>query len=338
METAPSAPGVVAVTGAAGFIGSHLVRMLREEGIDVRAVVRPGTKKNLRMAAIQGLGCTVAYADVGDVGALERAFDGCAAVVHLVAIIRERVGATFDLVNRRGAAEVAAAARVSGVKRIVHLSALGAGPEAPRYLQSKWAGEEAIRHSGVPTVIVRPSFVIGPGGGAAAQFAAVVRLGPWYPVDLLGAPERPLAVLAVLTPIVPVLGSGKYRSMPLDVRDLLAVVGQALRRDDVLGEVYELGGPDALAYDRVLDEVMAALGVRRWKAHMPMSLARALIREFRDLPNPPITQDEFEGLLVENGCGNTKTVRAFGLNLRPFRDAVRYALQTAVTADGSGRS
>ncbi|OLD53013.1 MAG: NAD-dependent epimerase/dehydratase family protein [Bacillati bacterium ANGP1] len=328
---------VVAVTGAAGFIGSHVVRMLRTEGFEVRAVVRPGTKKSQRLAAVQGLGCTVAYADVGDLGALERAFDGCAAVVHLVAIIRERVGATFDLVNRRGAAEVAAAAKVSGVQRIVHLSALGAGPEAPRYLQSKWMGEEAIRRSGVPSVIIRPSFVIGPGGGAAIQFAAVVRLGPWYPLYLLGVPARPLEVLAVLAPIVPVLGSGQYRSMPLDVRDLLAVVGQALRRDDVLGEVYELGGPHALTYDGLLDDVMAVLGLRRWKVHMPMSLARALVREFRYLPNPPITQDEFEALLVDNVCDNTKAVRTFGLTLKPFRDAMRYALHHPRQFDESGR-
>src|SRR3989441_11353471 len=114
--------GRVAVTGAAGFIGSHLVRMLRGEGIDVRAVVRPSTKKNLRMAAIQGLGCTGAYADVGDVGALERAFGGCAAVGDLVAIIRERGGAAFDLANRRGAAELAAAPRRSAAKPILRLS------------------------------------------------------------------------------------------------------------------------------------------------------------------------------------------------------------------------
>lgn len=323
-------PNRIAVTGAAGFIGSHVVRMLRSEGIDARAVVRPGTKKSQRMAAIQELGCEVAYADVGDLGALERAFGGCSAVVHLVAILRERVGATFDLVNRRGAAEVAAAAKASGVRRIVHLSALGAGPQAPRYLQSKWTGEEAIRHSGVPFVILRPSFVIGPGGGAAAQFAAVVRLGPWYPLYLLGAPERPLALLAMLAPVVPILGSGQYRSMPVDVRDLLVVMRQALARDDVLGEVYELGGPDVLAYDRLLDEVMAALGVRRWKAHLPMSLARALVRDFRSLPNPPITQDEFEALLVDNVCDNTKAVRTFGLTLRPFPEAIRYALHKDV--------
>ncbi len=124
--------------------------------------------------------------------------------------------------------------------------------------------------------------------------------------------------------------------MPLDVRDLLAVVGQALRRDDVLGEVYELGGPHALTYDRLLDDVMAVLGLRRWKVHMPMSLARALVREFRYLPNPPITQDEFEALLVDNVCDNTKAVRTFGLTLRPFQDAMRYALHPR-QFDGSRR-
>src|SRR5437667_9934534 len=95
---------VVAVTGAAGFIGSHVVRMLRTEGFEVRAVVRPGTKKCQRLAAVQGLGCTVAYADVGDLWALGRALDGCAAVVHLVASTRQRVGATVALVIRRAAA------------------------------------------------------------------------------------------------------------------------------------------------------------------------------------------------------------------------------------------
>ncbi len=320
-------PGVVAVTGATGFIGSHVVRMLRRAGTPVRAVVRPETKRSERLAAVRALGVELAYADVGDLGALEQALEGCGAVVHLVAIIRERVGATFDLVNRRGAAEVGAAAKAAGVGRIVHLSALGASPQAPRYLQSKFAGEEAIRQCGVASVILRPSFVIGPGGGAAVQFAAVVRLGPWYPLALLGAPSRPLAALAMLTPIVPVLGSGSYRSMPLDIRDLLEVIRQALTREDTLGDVFDLGGPDILTYDRLIDEVAAVLRVRRWKAHMPLSFARALVREFRSLPNPPITLDEFEALLVDNVCDNTKAVRTFGLTLRPFREAMRHALQ-----------
>src|SRR5574337_1247215 len=255
MATAAPVQGLVAVTGPTGFIGSHVVKMLRRAGIAVRAVVHPQSNKRGPLAELQALGCDIASADVGDLGALERAFKGCVSVVHLVAVIRERVGATFDLINRRWAAEVAAAARNVGVGRLVHLSARGAGPQAPRYLRSKWAGEEAIRHGGVPHVILRPSFVMGPGGGAARQLADVVRLGPWYLFHLLGAPRRPLVALAAVMPVVPVFGSGQYRSMPVDVRDLLEVVHQALTRHDILGEAYDLCGPDVLTYDALLDEI-----------------------------------------------------------------------------------
>jgi uncharacterized protein YbjT (DUF2867 family) len=319
---------LVAVTGATGFVGAHVARGLRDAGVPVRAVVRPATRKGHRLADLRRWGCEVVEADVGDLAALERALAGCRAVVHLVAIIRERVGATFDLINRRGVREVAAAARAAGVGRIVHLSALGAGPQAPRYLQSKWAGEEELRRSGVPWVIFRPSFILGPGGGAARQFAAVVRLGPWYPLWLVGVPWRPLAALATLTPVVPVLGSGRYRSMPVDVRDVVELVRRALDLPDAIGQTYDVVGPDVLTYDALLDEVMAVLGVRRWKVHIPLGAARALVREMARLPSPPITPDEFEALILDNVGDPGPVQRVFGLTPRPCRDAIRFALAT----------
>ncbi|MGH2398879.1 MAG: NAD(P)H-binding protein, partial [bacterium] len=285
----------IAVTGAGGFVGSHLVPLLRSEGFSIRAVVRT-TRDAPRL---RGLGCEIAVADVRSRPSLTEAFAGCAAVVHLVAIIRERAGQTYDGINREGAANTVAAAREAGVGRFLHMSALGAGPNAPRYLRSKWAGEEQIRRGGVPFVIVRPSFLLGSGGGSALQFAEVVRFGPWYPFVQLFGGRKVFGALAALTPVVPVLGSGQYRSMPVAIADVIRVVRQALDRNDITGRTFEIGGPEVLTYDALMTRVAQALGVRRRLLHLPDPAARAVIAMFAALPNPPITRDEAESLFID---------------------------------------
>lgn len=319
IQTGTSRP--VAITGAGGFVGSHLVRMLCDEGLPVRAVVR----KTSDAARLRAMGCEVTLADVRHATSLREAFTGCGAVVHLVAIIRERGGETFDAVNRQGTANAAAAAREAGVRRFVHMSALGAAPDASRYLRSKWEGEEEVRRVADSAVIFRPSFLIGP-GGAAVQFAEIVRFGPWYPFALLGVPRTVCARLASATPIVPILGSGRYRSMPAALADVLDVLTQAVRRDDVAGRTFEIGGPEALTYNAIIDEVAAALGLRRRQLHLSQPFARAAVALFALMENPPITRDEADSLFTDNLCDNREVVRTFGLRLRPFAQAIREAL------------
>ncbi|MDQ7843314.1 MAG: NAD(P)H-binding protein [Armatimonadota bacterium] len=314
--------GPIAVTGATGFVGSHLVRMLRAEGLPVRGVVRaPG-----RAAALRALGCQVTTGDVQDRTSLVAAFEDCAAVVHLVAVIRERGAQTFEAINRIGVANAVAAASAAGCSRFVHLSALGAAPDGPRYLRSKWAGEQEVRTGGLPFVIFRPSILVGRGGGAATQLADVVRFGPWYPLVLLMGGRRVFGRLAALLPIVPVLGSGRYRSMPVALDDVLPALRQALERDDVLGGTYEIGGPEALTYDALIRTVAQVLGLRRVLVHLPGPLARAVVALFSLLPDPPITREEAAALFIDNVCDNAPAVRTFGLTLRPVEQALREAL------------
>jgi len=94
--------GLVAVTGANGFVGSHVVSALRTAGFPVRALVR----KTAAAARLRAQGCEVVLADIRDRRSLAEAFAGCRAVVHLVAVIRERGGVTFDAINRGGTADV----------------------------------------------------------------------------------------------------------------------------------------------------------------------------------------------------------------------------------------
>ena len=317
------ARGIVAVTGASGFVGTPLIQALRDAGWAVRALVRSTDK----LDRLRATGCEAALADVRDRPSLERALAGCAAAVHLVAILRESGGATYDSVNRQGSANVAAAAKTVGVDRLVFLSALGAGPSSTRYLRSKWAGEEEVRRSGIRHVIFRPSLIIGPNGGAARQFAGVVRYGPWYPLQLMLGGDRLFAALGGLAPVIPVLGSGRTHFMPVDRDDVFAAVLQSLERGDVLGETFEIGGPDVVTYDQIMDAVAGTLRLRRWKIHLPAAPAGMLVHLLSLLPNPPITRDEFQTLQIDNMCDNTKVVRTFDLRLRPFAESIRGALR-----------
>jgi len=314
--------GVVAVTGATGFVGSLLTSALVDAGWTVRAVVRSAVADD----RLRALGQQAAKADIRDRRSLEAAFVGCRAAIHLVAILRESAEATYDSINRQGAGNVAEAAKTSGVDRLVHLSALGAGSSSTRYLRSKWEGEEEVRRSGARCVIFKPSFIMGPGGGSAEQFADIVRYGPWYPLRLLLGADRVFAGLAGMTPLIPVLGSGQARYMPVHHRDLFDAMLQSLERDDVLGKTFELGGPDVVSYDQIMDAVADVLRLRRWKVHIPAGVASVIVRTFSVLPNPPITHEEFKTLLIDNVCDNTNAVQTFRLSLHPFAASLRDAL------------
>jgi len=326
--TLPSSRRVVAVTGPTGFVGSRLVRMLLRTDIVVRAVARA----TQGAGSLRSLGCEVALGDVQDAQSLDAAFAGCETVVHLVAILRERGLATYDAINRAGTANVVAAAKRQGVGRIVHMSALGANPNSTRYLRSKWAGEEEVRRGGVRYAIFRPSFLIGSGGGPAAQFADIVRFGLVYPLRGIVGSSGILARLAELGPIVPILGSGQSRLMPVHLDDVLNAVVQAINRDEVLGETYEVGGPDVVTYEGMMATVAEVLGLRRWGVHVPLVAAWAMVRLFAILSDPPITAEEFESLLQDNVCDNTKVQQVFQLSLRPFKVAVTEALKVPIAA------
>ena len=138
---------VAIVTGATGFVGREVVKALLSRDIEVRCLVRtPG-----REEVLGGQPIDVHYGDVGDRAALKAAFYDADVVVHLVAVIREKGRATFEMVNVQGTRNVAEAARGGGVKHLIYMGALGAaaGPTYP-YLHSKWQAEQAIIESGMP--------------------------------------------------------------------------------------------------------------------------------------------------------------------------------------------
>jgi NADH dehydrogenase len=295
----------VLVTGGTGFVGRAVVATLLRRGHRVRCLVRPGSAG--RLASLPG--ATAVTGDVTEPGSLPAALAGAEALVHLVGIIREQPGrgVTFDRLHTEATLNVVAAARASGVRRVLHMSALGTRPEArSRYHRTKWAAEQAVRESGLDWTIFRPSVIFGPGDGFVSLVARLVR---WFPV-------------------VPVVGDGRNRFQPVAVGDVAETFARAVERPATAGAVFEVGGPRAYTFDQVLDEVGAALGRRRVpKLHHPVRLMAPLVRWLEGLPFFPLTSDQLLMLGENNTCAPEPWARAFDITPVEFPAGIRAYLR-----------
>jgi NADH dehydrogenase len=287
----------IAITGGTGFVGLHTVRALAADGHEIRLVSR-GKRGVPRPAR-----ANFARADVVTGAGLTEALSGCDVVVHLAAVIIERGSQTFDSVNRQGAENVGRAAREVGVKHIVHLSALGADPDPDYpYLASKWAGEEAMLASGVPVDVLRPSLMFGPGDGF---FTKLVKLIRWNPV-------------------VPVPGDGTTAFQPLAVLDTGRIVAQCVERGP-RRLVAEIGGPDWLTLDQIVDVIKGVMGTHRPNVHIPvMALMPPAVIFEKLLPNPPVTPTQLKMLQRRNTTHPRAVPRLFGFEPLSFPDNAEY--------------
>lgn len=285
----------VAVVGATGFVGRHVVPHLVTQGHRVRALSRDGERRPDWGSEVEALD-----ADVTTGAGLDDGLRGAEAVVHLVAIPREQGGRTFEEVNVRGVERVLAAARAAGVRRIVHLSVLGVSDD-PRlaYLHSKWRGEQLVRESELEWVVLRPSLLFGEGDG----FFNLVKVTlTWWSPGIVAIP-----------------GDGSTRFQPLSVDDLAIAVERSLVEPARAGSVYEIGGPAYVTYREIVDRVMAVTGKRRLKLGMPVPLLSAITAVTdRILPIFPVSHDQIASLSRPNSTDLDAFERAFGVTPRPF--------------------
>lgn len=290
----------IAVTGGTGFVGGYVVNALLRAGHDPRILSRnpdaARSRFNRPVSAVAG--------DVSDGAALGRAFSGCDAVVHLVGIIDESEGLTFDAVHRQGTENVVEAMKKTGVRRLLHMSAMGSSADAPSaYGRSKAAGEEAARRSGLDVTIFRPSIVFGPGDGFVTLLARIVRLSPLF---------------------VPVIGPGTVRFMPVSVREVARIFADALGKPESIGKVFEIGGPETLTMNEIYREIAAALGKPGKRlVHLPLWYGRILATAMAVLPNPPLTRDQLRSLSRDNVGDTSATAEAFGAPAIRLADGIR---------------
>ena len=302
---------LVLLTGATGYVGSHVLSALRQRGHEVRALVHgdPGP-----LATAEGV--TVVQGDVTRPETLSGAFEGVEAVVHLVGIIDERPrrGVTFERIHVDGTANVVAAAREAGVTRFVHMSANGARPDGvSAYQTTKWTAEEAVRAAGLEhTVVFRPSPLFGDPGPDNPEFA-----------------KRLWETLVKPFPVLPVFGDGRYELQPVHVQACAEAMAEAVTREASNGVAYGVAGRERIPYRDVLRRIARGGGIRpKPTAPVPVAMARLGVNTLGKAGLLPISPAQFEMLVEGNTCDPSAFFRDFNVESPAFdADALAYLRQ-----------
>jgi len=287
------------VTGGTGFVGGHLIRRLQQEGLPARVLTRhPDRAQTLRE-----IGVEIVPGDILDEPSLEKAAEGIERVIHLVGIIQEAPGMTFRDVHVEGTRNVIAAAKKAGVRHLFYQSALGTRPGAKSdYHRTKWEAEELVRQSGIPHTILRPSLIYGAGDKFTVRLSEILKLSP----------------------IMPVIGSGKSRVQPIYIDDVVSCIVKVMTGDAFLNEIYEIGGPDQLTYEEVTKTIAEAMGINRPAVHVPLLFLKPMARALETLlPNPPLTTNQLVMLQEDNVCSMRDIRDAFGIEPLAFREGLR---------------
>ncbi|MFA5593925.1 MAG: complex I NDUFA9 subunit family protein [Trueperaceae bacterium] len=281
----------VLVTGATGYVGGYISRRLLAEGHEVVGLSRG--------SAVQApVGARSVVGDVTTGEGLAAAMRGVDAVIHLVGIIAQKRGVTFQSVHVDGTSNVLAAAAEAGVPRVIHMSALGAHPQAESgYQRTKGAAEELVRASGLDWTIMRPSLVFGVGDAFFGQT---------------------LKQLVTLPPVIPVVGTGAYPFRPVWVEDVATAFVRALSQGAAVGRSLDLTGPTEYSLRELLVMIRDQLRPGKPLVNVPLPLMRLGVQLFKILPHPPITRDQLLMLLAGNTGEPEPAASLLGLALEPL--------------------
>lgn len=250
---------LILVAGANGTLGSAIVRRLREQGRNVRALSRDAKK----LEALAKLGAEPFAGDMLDRAAMDLACEDVAQVVSTANNILGKGATSCNRIDEPMYRTLGAAAKSAGVNRWIHMSARNiAADSVVDYFRVKVRVDNIVRQSGVPWVLIRPS-----------AFMDV-----WTGV-LFGNPERPGQVATVF-------GRGDRVVNYISIEDVTAFVLALLADETVHNEIIDIGGPSEMTFIQFSGAIQRAMGVPEKRRHVPapiLGVARHVARPFNEV-------------------------------------------------------
>ena len=284
---------IIAIFGAGGFIGKHLMRELTKLDYRIKVATRsPYLKGYLKTQGNPGQ-IELFQTNIFDLDSIKEVLNNCNFVINLVGILYETRKQKFDAVHSYFPDLLSKACSELGIEKLIHVSALGIKEKHPsKYMQSKLEGENKIRENFGGSKILRPSVIFGQEDKFFNTFAQI----------------------AQFSPMLPLIGGGKTKFAPIYVGDVAKAIVRALEINNSESEIYELGGPKEYSFKELMKILLTEIKKKRFLVSIPWGIARFQSYFLQMLPNPLLTPDQVELLKHSNVVtGNHPTLKDLGI-------------------------
>jgi len=270
---------IIAIFGAGGFLGKHLMRQLTKLDYRVKVATRnPYLKGYLKPLGNPGQ-IELFKTNIFNPEDIKQVLKNCDLAINLVGILYETKKQKFSQVHEKFPYLLSNLCNEIGVKNLVHVSALGVREgHISKYMQSKLEGEKNIQKVFKPSVILRPSLVFGPEDKFFNVFASI----------------------AQFSPALPLIGGGKVKFSPIYVGDVAKAIVKTLKLENSKPKIYELGGPKNYSFKELMEILLEEIKKKRFLIPIPFSVAKLQSYFLQMMPNPLLTSDQVDMLKYNN--------------------------------------
>ena len=290
---------IIAIFGAGGFLGKHLMRQLTKLDYRVKVATRnPYLKGYLKPLGNPGQ-IELFKTNIFNPEDVKQVLKDCDFAINLVGILYETRKQKFNQVHSQFSYLLSSLCSEADIKNLVHISALGVKERhTSLYIQSKLQGEKNIQNNFKPSVILRPSVVFGPEDKFFNVFASIAQFSPGLPL----------------------VGGGKTKFAPIYVGDVAKAIVKALELNNSEPKIYELGGPENYSFKELMEVLLTEIKKKRLLLPIPFGVAKFQSYFLQIMPNPLLTPDQVE-LLKHNNVvsGDHPTLQDLGVTGTPIQ-------------------
>jgi len=291
---------IIAIFGAGGFLGKHLMRELTKLDYRVKVATRnPYLKGYLKPLGSPGQ-IELFKTNIFDQESVKQVLKNCDLAINLVGILHETRKQKFNQIHSQFPHLLSNLCNELGTKNLIHVSALGVRERhTSQYMQSKLQGEKNIQDNFKPSVILRPSVVFGPEDKFFNTFASI----------------------AQFSPVLPLIGGGKTKFVPIYVGDVAKAVVKTLDLNNSEPEIYELGGPKNYSFKELMEILLIEIKKKRFLIPIPFGMAKFQSYFLQMMSNPLLTPDQVEMLKHNNiVSGDYPTLKDLGVSGTPIHN------------------